>query len=139
MRGGERVLLDTGPLVALLRQTDSAHEECARFYEGFRGVLLTTEAVVTEAMYLLARLPGGQHVCLEFLIRGGAFCMPTPPEQWPRIRDLMQKYGSLPMDYADATLVVLAEDAGTRRVFTLDRSDFGVYRTRRGGHFEIVP
>lgn len=139
MRGSDRVLLDTGPLVALLWPKEGSHGHCKRFYEEFRGDLLTTEAVVTEAMHLLARFPDGQAACMEFFIHGGALCLPTPPEHWPRIRDLMAKYRSLPMDYADATLVVLAEDAATRRVFTLDRTDFGVYRTRKGGHFNIVP
>ena len=56
----------------------------------------------------------------------------------PRLRGLMQKYRDRPMDFADASLVVLAEDLNVRRIFTLD-SDFLFYRTEDGGSFDILP
>jgi len=60
-------------------------------------------------------------------------------ETLPRIRDLMRKYKDLPMDLADATLVAVAEREKIRRIFTLDRRDFEVYRPAKIGRFIIFP
>jgi uncharacterized protein len=56
-----------------------------------------------------------------------------------RSRDLVNQYADLPMDYADATLVVLAEELGTNVVFTTDRRDFAGYRIKGRRHFDVVP
>src|SRR5579863_2362764 len=69
-------LLDTGPLVALLSADDSAHRACADAFEAIRGKLLTTEAVLTEALHLLRRRPEGSPACIEFFRRGGALLVP---------------------------------------------------------------
>lgn len=136
---GDRVLLDTGPLVAFLHRDDSHHEECTRFLETFQGVLLSTEAVLTEAMHLLGRVRGGQQTCLEFFIRGGTVLVPATRGSLARCRALMNQYADVPMDYADATLVALAEEAGTHDIFTLDRRGFGAYRPGERSHFRLWP
>lgn len=61
------------------------------------------------------------------------------PDDCPRMRELMWKYRDLPMDLADAALVRVAEREGLRRIFTIDRQDFEVYRPHRFGRFEILP
>lgn len=132
------LLLDTGPLVALLWPRDAKHAACVEIFKGLTGELLTTEAVVTEAMYLLARFPDGQDACLDFILRGGAIPVGMTPVMWKHLQGAMRKYRDLPMDFADATLVALAEETGMTRVFTIDRRDFGLYRTRRGRRFEVI-
>lgn len=134
-----RALLDTGPLVALLHRDDRQHQWCVDSFESFRGVLLTTEAVLTEAMYLLAGIPGGQQACLEFFIRGGAVLVPATRGNLRRCQILMAKYGDVPMDFADSTLVSLAEEADIQEVFTLDRRGFDVYRIGKRGSFRLRP
>jgi hypothetical protein len=133
------VILDTGALVSLLDRGQTDHAACRAVYESVDGPLVTTEAVVTEACHLLARAPGGTERCLEFLLEAGVTIVPATPESLRRALVLVRKYRDTPMDYADASLVVLAEDLGCDRVFTLDRRGFSTYRLggRRG--FRIVP
>ncbi|MBI2930120.1 MAG: PIN domain-containing protein [Planctomycetes bacterium] len=134
-----RCLLDTGPLVALLHAGDAQHASCAGFIEGFSGQLLTTEPVLTEAMALLADVHGGPSVVLDFFLRGGAVLVPQSPRSLRRARELIEKYGDLPMDFADATLVALAEEVPTPDIFTLDRRGFRVYRWSGRNAFRIHP
>ncbi|MEK7865896.1 MAG: PIN domain-containing protein [Planctomycetota bacterium] len=139
MAARRSVLLDTGPLVALLWRGDAAHEGCLRVFDDLEGDVLTTEAVITEAMYLLGRFPGGPDACLEFVLRGGAVPLPMSVGMWTATRRLMLKYRDLPMDFADATLVALAEETGVLDVFTLDLRDFGLYRASHGKRFTVIP
>jgi predicted nucleic acid-binding protein len=98
-----------------------------------------SEAVLTEATHLLGRVRGGAAACLEFFVRGAAVLVPTDRATLLKCQQLMEKYAHLPMDYADATLVVLGDEVGTNLVMTTDRRDFGVYRLASGEPFEVVP
>lgn len=137
--GAGKCLLDTGPLVALLHAGDTRHASCAEFIKQFTGQFLTTEAVLTEAMALLADLRGGPSAILDFFLRGGAVLVPQSRQSLQRARELMEKYGDLPMDFADATLVALAEELSAADVFTLDRRGFRVYRWSGRNAFRIQP
>lgn len=133
------VLVDTGPLVALFDPSDDAREECRDALAALeRADLVTTEAVITEAMYLLAFSTRAQVALLSLLAAGVPRVEPLAADEYRRAGELVEKYASLPMDYADATLVVLAERLRTSRVFTLDRRDFSIYRVRRG-KFRLLP
>jgi predicted nucleic acid-binding protein len=133
------LILDTGPLVALLHSRDRDHARCAAVLESFRGTLFTTEPVLTECMYLLGKLAGGAAACLAFFERGGVVLVPQNRQSLTRCGELMQRYADVPMDFADATLVALAEETGVRRIFTLDRRGFQAFRPGGRGRFEIVP
>lgn len=135
----EHALLDTGVLVAFLHRDDAAHEACAATLREFRGTLLSTEAVLTESVYLLGRVAGGPEACLEFFIRGGAVLVPSSRASLARCKELMRKYADVPADFADATLVALAEEMGAFTVYTLDRRGFSAYRGDGGEAFEIRP
>ncbi len=134
-----RVLLDTGPLVALLDRSERMHEPCTEWISQFRGTLLTTEAVVTEACHMVRRLPGGPARCVEAALRPGIGLVQLEMEHHLRILRLITKYADTPMDYADATLVAVGEALGVRTVFTLDRKRFTAYRAFDREAFEIVP
>ena len=133
------LLLDTGALVSLLDRSQRFHEKCLRFFEGWQGRAVSTEAVLTEATHLLGRVRGGRSACLDFFLTGGAVLVPSALLSLRRSRELLDKYSDLPMDYADSTLVVLAEDLDTDLVFTTDRRDFQVYRWKDRKRFRIVP
>lgn len=136
---GAAVLVDTGPLVALLDPSDSARSTCLRSLDVLEGMdLVTTEAVVTETAYLLSFSTKAQVALLRLLASGRPRVEPLTLADRQRAARLIVQYASLPMDYADATLVVLAERLKIRRVFTLDRRDFGVYRVHRS-HFDLIP
>jgi len=135
----ERALLDTGAIVALLHADDQAHGPVMNALEGFRGTLLTSEAVLTESVYLLSRVRGGPDACLEFFIRGAAVLVPSSRQSLVRCKALMEQYADIPMDLADATLTALAEEMTTRVIYTLDRRGFSAYRTAAGKGLEIRP
>lgn len=135
----EVLLLDTGPLVSLLDRSQGTHDDCRAFFERWPGAVVTTEAVLTEATHLLGRVPGGREACLDFVLEGGAQLAPASSSSLGRARELVARYAELPMDYANATLVVLAEELGCNLVFTLDRRGFETYRFGRRRHFRLVP
>ncbi len=114
------VILDTGALVALLDKSEKNHVRCVEFFKEFKGKLLTTEPVLTEAVYLLGPSVKAQKTCIDFILRGGAALVPQSPESLSRAAVLMDKYKDIPMDFADATLVALAEETSIDEVFTLD-------------------
>jgi hypothetical protein len=133
------LLLDTGALVTLLDRSQANHGLFVRFFESWKGSILSTEAVLTEATHLLGRAPDGPRTCLQFFLAGGAILVPSSPSTLRRAYELMGKYADLPMDFADSTLVVLAEEIQTDLILTTDRRDFDIYRIRERGRFRILP
>lgn len=131
-------LVDTGPLVAILDRDDPDHVRCAQAFRQIRPPLLTTWPVMTEAMYLVAFSRRAQDGLLEMIQRGAVAIVPLTGQDVPRFRVLMDKYRDTPMDFADATLVRVAERDGIANVLTLDK-DFGVYRVGRGRTFSTKP
>lgn len=129
-------LLDTGPLVALLSKRDDAHARCVEVFRAFPGRLLTTEAVLTEAIHLVGER--GHAACLDFFLRGGALLIPSSTRRLQHSRELVARYADVPMGYADATLVALADELHLGCIFTLDR-DFAVYRWQGIKRFTLVP
>lgn len=127
---GARCLLDTGPVVAALHRGDRDHPRAEEFLRGFRGAFVTTEPILTEALHLLRKLPGGPDRCLAFFLGTNAIVAPPSRERLARCRRLMGEYADIPMDYADATLVALAEETGIRDVATFDRRGFAAYRAK---------
>jgi predicted nucleic acid-binding protein len=132
------ILTDAGPLVAILHQDDQEHARCVAVFKKLRTVLATTFPPLTEAMYLLGFSPSAQDALLEMVEREALRILRLDEADFPRVRALMQKYHDLPMDFADATLVRVAEREGLQQVFTLDRRDFAAYRVGRRA-FTIVP
>jgi len=133
------VLLDTGAFVALLDRSEKNHERCATFFKEFKGQLFTTEPVLTETIYLLSPSIKAQKTCVEFVLKGGATLVPQSIESLSRAIILMGKYQDIPMDFADATLVTLAEELGIDEVFTLDIRGFSAYRIRGKKAFKVWP
>jgi predicted nucleic acid-binding protein len=132
------LLLDTGALIGLLDRSQTVHQSCAAFFRTWMGPIVTTEAVLTEATHLLSDLRGGVAACIAFILRAEVILIPSTDVSLRRCLSLIEKYSDLPMDYADATLVVLAEELNTDVIFTVDR-DFRVYRIRGRKHFRVVP
>jgi predicted nucleic acid-binding protein len=133
------LLLDTGALVSLLDRSQKRHKAFAEFFGEWERPVVSTEAVLTEATHLLGGVPAGRQACVDFFLSGGALLVPATTASLRRSRDLVSQYADLPMDYADATLVVLAEELGTNMVFTTDRRDFAIYRIKGRRRFEILP
>ena len=132
------LLLDTGALIGLLDRAQTVHKACADFYNDWNGQVVTSEAVITESIHLLSGTRDGGTACTDFILQGGIFVFPSTEASLKRCRQLIEKYSDLPMDFADATLVVIAEELGTDLIFTVDH-DFRIYRIRGRKHFRIVP
>ena len=135
-----RWLIDAGPLVAYVDASDPAHAAVVRALDEFRGHLYTTTAVVTEAMHLVADDPEGPAVLVEFLIATGTTVadVGSRGELQAAVR-LMRKYQDTPMDFADATLVLLSDRLAVTDILTLDRRGFTTYRTAKGRGFRVWP
>lgn len=132
-----RVLVDSGPLVALFDKDDQFHQPSLDFIRHFRGVAVSSLAVITEVMYLLDFNLQAQGDFLRW-VRDGALMLPSlEVGDFARIVQLTEKYADLPMDFADASLVVLAERLEIRKVASIDR-DFSIYRYRDKLPFQNV-
>lgn len=135
MRG---VLVDAGPFVALIDRRDTHHANCVEALRAITDPLVTVWPALVEAMYLLDTWQ--EQATLWAMVETGPITLaPLDEQDVPRLRDLMRKYRDLPMDLADAALVHVAERDGYRRIFSLDRTDFEVYRLAGRERFTIVP
>ena len=133
------MLIDTGPLVALLHADDQNHAHCVKALRSLQEPFGTVWPVLTEAMYLLNFSWEAQAALWEMIVTESVTILPLDREDAPRMRELMRKYRDLPMDMADAALVRVAERENLRRIFSLDRRDFTVYRPQKLGRFSIIP
>lgn len=133
-------LVDTGAVVALFNPADPHHLAAAEFFRDFRGPFLTTEAVVTETAYLLDGLPRHQRASLLWLerMRAAKLLQVLPVPGYAAIVRILGRYSDFPCDYADATLIDLAEHTGVVAIATIDQRDFSVYRLRGGKRFRIL-
>jgi len=132
-------LVDTGPVVAYLDAGDPAHAYVAARWDSFRGQLVTTGAVITEAMHFVSESPSGARHLAELVAASEmeVYDLCRPPELHEAV-PLMEKYADTPMDFADATLVLLAEALTVSEVLTLDRRGFSTYRTRKRHAFRLA-
>lgn len=135
----KRWLLDTGPLVAYLDAADPAHAPVVARLDGFTGRLLTSSSVVTEAMHFVGAAPAGPRLLTDFLSASGTEVFDfTGPAGLREAVALMERFANVPAGFADATLLLLAEETATYDVLTLDRRGFSTYRTRNGKALRLV-
>jgi predicted nucleic acid-binding protein len=129
------ILADTGFWLALANRRDRYHSQARGALARIREPLLTTWPVLTETSHLLVARLGSEALFkfVESATRGAFELFELHRRHFPRMLALMQKYHELPMDLADASLVVAAEEIGSGRILSTDRRDFGAYRwkTRR--------
>lgn len=131
------ILLDTGPLVAALDDTDQWHGWVSPRLRELREPLWTCGAVLSETSFLLRRHPPAIDR-LRGLVRGGVICpVNEGAPLWNRSLELMDRYANVPMSFADACLVALAEATPGARIFTLDR-DFLIYWRREDDRLELL-
>jgi predicted nucleic acid-binding protein len=123
------IVVDSGFLIGLFDETDPLHLRCREFLRDYRGRFLTTEAVLTEALALLSTVQ--QLRCLTWLgdaAQAGLLVVDREPIDFRAVEKLARKYADQPMDFADASVVLLAMRSGVREILTADRRDFAVYR-----------
>ena len=129
-----QVIIDTGVLVALINRNDRYHAWAKRMLANIKPPMLTCEAVISETCFLLRDFRK-QDVLFQWLDKGALSVAFNLPEQAKAIRVLMGKYANVPMSYADACLLRMAECQSGSQILTLD-SDFRIYR--KHGHEPVV-
>jgi predicted nucleic acid-binding protein len=132
------VLVDASALIALLDEDDAEHERCVEALKHIRDPLATVWPALTEAMHLLAESPRGPEALCDMVSDGVLKLLLLDAPEMARIKELMQKYRDLPMDFADAALVRVAERDSVTRILTFD-SHFDVYRLPRRTRFTVLP
>jgi hypothetical protein len=135
------IIIDTGPLVALFDPKDPDYKVCHQVLENITSPLYTTEAVLTEVLHMLDAGSRGAEGVKEFIVSEYLSIFSMKQTEIGRCFSLMEKYHDLPMDFADASLVVLSERFKTPKIFTLDFKNFSVYRFTKGHKnypFELI-
>jgi predicted nucleic acid-binding protein len=132
-------LIDTGALLALLDAGDEWHERCAAAFPSVRLPLATSAAVLAEFLHLLAPSRTDLEKAWGFLRSGAVMLLPITESDVPELERLMKRYADRPMDFADATLVRLAERESLSVIFTVDHDDFETYRIKGRTKFRVVP
>jgi predicted nucleic acid-binding protein len=134
-----RILVGTGPLVAILSREDAHHRTCVAALREMAGPLFSCWPVITEAAWLLRRSPRAVQRLLGSMDAGFLQLLPLAGTEAEAIASLMKRYESIRPQLADAALVYLAGRERIDTIFTLDRRDFSVYRVGRKRTFRIVP
>jgi len=132
------IIADTGFWLALANRDDRHHVAAKAALGKVREPLVTTMAVMTETCHLLlSRLgPHSQLAFMDSWERGAFRVFEVSEVHAPRMRELMERYQELPMDLADASLVLLAEELGTGRILSTDQRDFRAYRWKHRKPFK---
>jgi len=123
----KKILIDSGPLIALFDRNDKYHLAAVQFIKENNSQLLTTLASITETLHLLDFNRNAQIDFLSWVSAGAVTLEPISADDLQRIKELTIKYSDLPMDFADACLVLLGEKLNITTIATIDR-DFDVYR-----------
>ena len=134
-----RVLVDTGPIVAILSRRDQFHRTCIEALHDMPGPLFTCWPVITEAAWLVRRDASAIQKLLDSITIGLFELLPLTTDDAKSIGLILKKYRGIRIQLADAALVHLAARDGLDTIFTLDRRDFLVYRLPRGKALRILP
>ena len=134
-----RVLLDTGPLVALLMASDAHHQRCVEALASLRPPLLTCWPVITEAAWLLRKQHRPVDRMNEALAAGLFRILPLEGEDLAAVAEIMRRYEDLDLQLADASLIHLADREGVRTIFATDRRDFSIVRLKRNRSLTVIP
>jgi predicted nucleic acid-binding protein len=136
---GASALADTGAILAILDRDDRWHGSCVEAFARLRAPLLTSEAVLTELFYLVANRLREVGPAWSF-VRSGALTLGSITDlDLAAISTLMNRYHDRPMDFADATLVHLAQRESLSTILTVDIADFQTYRIDGQKRFRILP
>jgi predicted nucleic acid-binding protein len=131
--------MDTGPWVALIDRSEGKHNQSVEWFRQFEGDIFSSEAVLTEVLYLLNSSSKAQLAAFDFVLNGAITIVASDLESLRKAKKLTAKYSDVPMDYADATLVCLADDLSIPHVVTFDVRGFGIYRLSLKRPFIILP
>ena len=129
-----RVLIDSGPLIAIFDTDDNHHIAMLKFLSKYQCCFVSTIAVFTEVSHMLDFNTKAQNDFYKWVMHKGVIINDISQSDMPRLVELTEKYADLPMDFADATLLITAEKTGIREIISLDKH-FDIYRLSTGKKF----
>jgi predicted nucleic acid-binding protein len=124
----KNTLIDAGPMIALFNSDDKYHARIMDFLKAYKGMFITTWPVITEVSYMLNYNTNVQIDFLKWINRGGVKIEEIGESDIERIMELSQKYSDIPMDLADASLIIISERSNIKDIISID-SDYNIYRT----------
>jgi predicted nucleic acid-binding protein len=124
----QNTIIDSGPLIALFDSNDKYHKQVLAFMQSFQGELITTWAVVTEVSHMLDFNLNVQIDFLRWIELGGISIYDLNKKDLTKIIKMMSKYTNVPMDLADSSLMLVAQNHNIKNIISID-SDFDIYRT----------
>ena len=132
------ILLDTGPIVALLSQNDANHDRARALFAQCVPPFRCCEAVIAEAAFLMRQVHSAGPAEVVALGRRGVYDIAiAASEHWAPLEALLKKYSDRPISFADACLIRCAEIHLEARIFTFD-GDFGIYKWARNRKFDVL-
>ncbi|PNW38207.1 UNVERIFIED_CONTAM: twitching motility protein PilT [Euhalothece sp. KZN 001] len=135
----KRVIVDTGPIVAILSASDHHHQICVETLKEITPPLITTWSVLTEVQYLLRRNPKALQGLFRSFEEGLFILEELSPEALPWLQMFLTQYQDITPQLADASLMYVAEKKEIKTIFTLDRRDFSIYRFRNKQAPSLLP
>jgi predicted nucleic acid-binding protein len=133
----ENFLIDAGPLIALFNKRDKYHDHIINFLKTNHAVYWTTWPVLAETSHMLDFSQKAQTNFLEWINRGGVKLVNLTEIHLNQIISYSQKFSDVPMDFADASLMVASDVIQTNKIVSID-SDFYIYRNIRNQHLTNV-
>ncbi len=136
-----RLVVDAGPLYALVDRDDPNHSACLDLLESAAGSLFVPQLTIAEVAHFIGRRLRPQvefRFVAEFAV-GNLIAEPVHASDWVRIAELVEEYADLPLGTVDASVIAAAERLGATTIATLDRRHFSVVRPRHVEAFEILP
>ena len=139
MAASGNALVDTSAILGILDRRDIWHVPCQNAFRQLSFPLLTSEAVLTELFHLADKSRIETEKVWGF-VRSGAMVLGTIENaELPALHALMSRYADRPMDFADATLVHLANRESLSAILTVDQANFATYRLKRKKRFHVLP
>jgi predicted nucleic acid-binding protein len=131
------ILIDAGPFISLFNARDNYHTAIKAFLKANPHRYVSTLAVFAEVSHMLAIHAGARRDFYKWVIYKGVIISDINQNDMPRLLELTDKYADLPMDFADATLIITAEKTGIREIISLDK-DFDIYRLPGREHIHNI-
>ncbi|MBA1337195.1 MAG: PIN domain protein [Firmicutes bacterium] len=133
----KKCLIDAGPLIALFDKDDKFHISVKEFIKRYEGRLYSSWPVITEVLHMLDFNVSVQIDFLKWISRGALDVKQISIENISRIIDLSEKYSDVPMDFADASLIIISELENINEIIAID-SDFYIYRNIRNEYIKNI-
>ena len=136
-----RIIIDTGIIIALADKSDSWHQRSLDFISAYNGKVIAPSTIIPEACYMLNTYLGqsAEMAFMESVVRRELFIETATLEDLSRSLEILNAYSNLNIGLVDASIVALAERLGISQILTTDRRHFSVIRTKRGAPFELSP